>query len=78
MTKEQFASYTYRHSEVMILHNKHPEVDIEMLLLGVDFDNQVFKLIPIDVSLYEEEPIYVNYELVDKKIAWRVFQKKRK
>lgn len=54
MTQEQFAKYTYRHSEVMIFHQKHPEADIEMMLLGVDFDNGVFKLVPVDIDYYEE------------------------
>lgn len=66
MTQEQFAKYTYRHSEVMIFHQKHPEADIEIMLLGVDFDNGVFKLVPVDIDYYEEEPIWVNFLNVDK------------
>ncbi len=66
MTQEQFSKYSYRHSELMIYHQKHPEVDIEMMLLGVDFDNGVFKLTPVDTDYYEEEPVWINFLYVDK------------
>lgn len=66
MTQEQFAKYSYRHSEIMVFHQQHPEADIEMMLLGVDFDNGVFKLIPVDTGYYEEEPVWVNFLHVDK------------
>lgn len=68
MTREQFAKYRYRHSEIMILHERHPKIDIEVMLLGVDFDNDVFKVVPFDTDYYEEEPIWVNFELIDKKL----------
>ena len=66
MTQEQFSKYSYRHSELMIYHQKHPEVDIEMMLLGVDFDNGVFKLTPVNTGYYEEEPVWINFLYVDK------------
>lgn len=55
MTQEQFVKYAYRHSEVIIFHEKHPEVDVECMLLGVDFDNGLFKLAPFDTDIYEDE-----------------------
>ena len=57
MTQEQFSKYSYRHSELMIYHQKHPGVDIEMMLLGVDFDNGVFKLTPVNTGYYEDEKL---------------------
>jgi hypothetical protein len=47
MTRNQFIHYSYRHSEIIIYHQKHPEVDIECMLIGVDFDNELFHLVPI-------------------------------
>ena len=48
MTRNQFIHYSYRHSEIIVYHQKHPEVDIECMLIGVDFDNELFHLVPID------------------------------
>ncbi|WP_333615398.1 hypothetical protein [Bacteroides pyogenes] len=41
-------------------------MDVEMMLLGVDFENEVFKLAPFDTDYYEDNAIWVNYELCDK------------
>lgn len=69
MTHEQFTKYKYQHGEVIIFHQKHPKMDIEMMLLGVDFENEVFKLAPFDTDYYEDNAIWVNYELCDKSRA---------
>lgn len=66
MTQEQFARYKFQHSEIIIYHQKHPTIDIEMMLCAVDFDNEVFKLAPFDTDYYEDEAIWVNRELCDK------------
>ena len=66
MTREEFARYTYRHSEIIIFHQHHPDVDVECMLLAVDFDCGTFKLAPIDTELYEDESFYVSYEHCDK------------
>ena len=66
MTQEQFAKYSYRHSEIMVFHQKHPEVDIEMMLVGVNFDYGTFALIPFELDVYEEEVITIPYKYVDK------------
>lgn len=29
MTRNQFIHYSYRHSEIIIYHQRHPDVDIE-------------------------------------------------
>lgn len=64
MTHEKFTKYAYRHSELMILHDR--KEDIEMLLLAVDFDRGVFRLAPFWTDYYEDEEIWVSYEYVDK------------
>lgn len=66
MTREQFRKYSYRYSEVMIFHHKHPPQDIEMILLGVDFDNERFHLYPVMTDYYEEQDYWMPYERVDK------------
>ena len=66
MTQDQFAKYAYRHSEVIIFHQKHPEIDVECMLLAVDFDCGTFKLAPFDTELYEDESFYASYEYCDK------------
>ena len=55
MTFNQFTTYTYRHSEVIVFHEKHPEVDVECMLLAVDFDRELFRLVSIDTERYEDE-----------------------
>ena len=69
MTQEQFARYTYRHSEVMIYHCKHPFGDIEMMLIGIDFDCGTFHLAPLDLDYYEDRDYWVSFQYVDKKRA---------
>ncbi|MBP3212385.1 MAG: hypothetical protein J6M41_07440 [Prevotella sp.] len=55
MTQNQFANYHYRHSEVMLWHTKHPDCDVECMLIGVDFDGEMFHLVPIDQEWYEDK-----------------------
>lgn len=50
MTQNQFATYHYRHSEVMIWHTKHPDHDIECMLVGIDFEGEMFRLVPLDLD----------------------------
>lgn len=72
MTQEQFAKYKFQHSEVIIFHQKHPAMDVEMMLLGIDFDNEVLKLAPIDINYYEDNAIWVSREFCDKPKANRM------
>lgn len=66
MTFNQFTTYTYRHSEVIVFHEKHPEVDVECMLLAVDFDRELFRLVSIDTELYEDESFWISYTHCDK------------
>ena len=52
MTQNQFANYHYRHSEMMIWHTKHPEQDVECMLIGVNFEAELFPLVPFDQAWY--------------------------
>ena len=38
MTQDQFVKFAHRHSEVIIFHEKHLEVDVECMLIGADLD----------------------------------------
>ena len=67
MTQNQFATYHYRHSEVMIWHTKHPDHDIECMLIGVDFEGEMFRLVPLDLDWYEDKAYWVHFKYVDKK-----------
>lgn len=69
MNRFQFTHTSFKHSEELIYHQRHPNVDVRMMLLGVDFDNGVFKLAPFDIMSYEDEAIWVNYEFVDKPLS---------
>lgn len=68
MTQEQFSKYSYRHSEIIIYHQIHPEKDIEMMLTGVDFDNGLFLLVPFD-DTYEDKTYRFHFSKCDKKRA---------
>jgi len=41
-------------------------MDVEMMLLAVDFENEILKLAPIYTNLYEDNAIWVNREFCDK------------
>lgn len=66
MTQEQFARYKFQHSEVIIFHQKHPEADIEMMLVGIDFDLNMLKLCPFDLGYYEDEAKWFPIDRCDK------------
>ena len=66
MDREHFVKYSYRHSEIIVFHQKHPEMDVDCLLLGVDFDLEQFRLGPLDTDTYRDESFWVGYERCDK------------
>lgn len=78
MTQEQFARYSYRHSETIIYHQKHPEADVECMLLGVSFETEMFHLVPFDQGYYEDKSFWVPYRYCDKKAVMRVKINKNK
>lgn len=66
MTDNQFSTYHFRHSEIIIYHQSHPEVDVECMLIGVDFDHGMFHLVPFDMDYYEDKSFWVPYKFCDK------------
>lgn len=47
-------------------------MDVEMMLLAVDFENEVMKLAPFDTDYYEDKAIWVNFQLCDKPRALKM------
>lgn len=66
MTQNQFANYHYRHSEVMVWHTQHSDHDIDCMLVGVDFEGEMLRLVPLDLDWYEDKSYWVHYKFVDK------------
>lgn len=66
MTANQWHTYSYRHSEIIIFHQQHPEEDVECMLIGVDFDHETFHLVPFDQELYEDISFWSPYKFCDK------------
>ena len=66
MTQNQFSTYSYRHSEPMIAHVGHNIGDVECILVGVDFDHEMFQLVPFDLDYYEDKVFWYHYKFVDK------------
>lgn len=75
MTQEQFARYKFRHSEIIIFHQNHPHEDIEMMLVGIDFDLCLLKLAPIDTDYYEDEARWIPIDRCEKKVVMKVSPK---
>ena len=55
-----------REHMVMLWHTKHPDHDVECMLIGVDFEGEMFHLVPFDQDWYEDKDYWVHYKFVDK------------
>lgn len=66
MTDNQFRTYSYRHSEPMIVHMGHDIGDVECILVGIDFDHEMFQLVPFDLDYYEDKVFWIHPKFVDK------------
>ena len=61
MTQEEFAKKRWQHSEKM-LYVRPGCNPIECMLLGVDFENDLMRLVPFDTERYEEAPFWTRVE----------------
>ena len=66
MTDDQFKTFRFSHSEVMVFHKSHPEAEIEMMLIGINFEHGMFQLVPLDIERYEDESYWIPYKYADK------------
>lgn len=66
MTDNQFRTYSFRHSEEIIFHSMHPNEDIACMLIAVDFEREMFKLVPLDQELYEDYEFWIHHKFCDK------------
>ena len=66
MTQKQFAKALFRHSEVIIYHSSHPSIDMECILVGIDFDGELLKLVPLDVATHGDRSFWANIIYCDK------------
>ncbi len=62
MTREEIVKRSFRPYMILIFHDR--DKDVEMMLLAVHFDNEVFTLAPFDTKTYEDESINVSISKV--------------
>lgn len=62
MTREEMVKRAFKPYMVLIFHDR--DKDVEMMLLAVNFDNEVFTLSPIDTDFFEDDAITVSISKV--------------
>lgn len=62
MTREEMVKRSFKPYMILIFHDLGK--DVEMMLLAVNFDNEVFTLSPLDTGFYEDEAIHVSISKV--------------
>ncbi len=62
MTREEMVKRSFRPYMILIFHDR--DKDVEMMLLAVHFDNEVFTLAPFDTEIYQDEAITVSISKV--------------
>ena len=69
MTEEKFLRSSFKSYQILTYQNDRERnrdgelgVILECMLLAVDFDNKVFKIIPIPNQVYEENEFWTSYE----------------
>lgn len=55
MTDKQFWQSKWKPFEVMNVYLKEFDRNCECILVGIDFEDKVMKLRPIDVEIYEDD-----------------------
>lgn len=62
MTREEMVKRSFKPYMVLIFHDR--DKDVEMMLLAVNFDNEVFTLSPVYTDFYEDDAITVSISKV--------------
>jgi len=60
MTKEKFLKYKF--NSYMRINFSHRGTATECMLIGIDFDEGIMKLLPFSNDYLEEQEIYVSCE----------------
>ena len=59
MTEDEFLKKRFKPFEIMIYKSEHLE-EVECILLGIDFEERLFRLIPISEGHFEEDEFWAN------------------
>jgi len=67
MDLKYFANKTWRHSEEIEYTHPTTKIIVSCMLLAVDFEQELFKLIPIDTEYYNDlQSFWVRVEYCEK------------
>ena len=73
MKLEQFAKYKFRHSEEIVFEMPSSPVmksyRVHCMLIGIDFEQELLLLIPIDTETYEENKFWARCEYCTKALS---------
>lgn len=62
MTQEEFGKKRFKGFEPIIFEGVKGEKNIECILLAVDFEQELFKLEPLDKNFYEDKEFWCRIE----------------
>ncbi len=60
MTREEFVKQKFKAYQEILYTNRRTFEQVDMLLVSIDFDTEVMKLIPTCPELYEEKEYYIH------------------
>lgn len=70
MTKDEFVKKRFQHSEEIIYNRPesrlYKTIIISCMLVAIDFEQDLLKLIPFPSEKYEEDPFWVRIEYCEK------------
>lgn len=66
MELDYFAKIKWRHSEEIEFKSPITDIIIPCMLLVVDFEQELFKLIPFDTENYENESFWTRIEYCER------------
>jgi hypothetical protein len=63
MEREEFIKKRWQGYEIILYMPKRKDgIEVECMLLAVDFENELFQLEPIDKDIYEDEVFWARVE----------------
>jgi hypothetical protein len=64
MTERQFFASKWKPFEIMTVYIKQLDRNCECYLIGIEFEDKIMKLRPLDVEMYENEIYEVPIEVI--------------